>query len=140
MSSDGYVMVQMLLVGMSWCKCPFGYAMMRMSSCRYVMMQILWWSKNSSKNSLYFQNKASSMPETKTFSKLDLLFLKSYLPFDLRLPKKLVIIVRNSQMGCWLEIRWSGSKDLSSQIGWAKEVARFQSLFMKNEFFENQAL
>ena len=27
------------------------------------------------------------MPETKIFSKLDLLFMKSHFPFDLRLPK-----------------------------------------------------
>ena len=82
----------------SWrrCKCKFFFydakcllieMEMRMSFDGYVMMQMLWYRHNSFKNFLYFQNEASSAPETKTFSKLDLLFLKSHLPFGLRLPK-----------------------------------------------------
>ena len=79
MPSNGYVMMQMLLVGMSWCKC---------SLCGYAMMQMLWCKHTLFKNSLYFQNEVSLTPETKIFSKLDLLFMKSHLLFDLRLPKK----------------------------------------------------
>ena len=118
-----------LLMDMSWCTCPFGYAVMRMSSCRYVMMQMLWCRHNSFKNSLYFQNEASSALETKTFSKLDLLFLKSHLPFDLRLPKNLVITVKNLWMRHWLRTWWSGSKDLFSQFGWAKRGGTFPRRF-----------
>ena len=40
--------------------------------------------------------------------------------FWLEAPTKLVITVRNLRMGHWLRIWWSGSKDLSSQFGWAK--------------------
>ena len=135
-------------VGMSWCKCPLvgmpwckyscRYAMIRMSAWEYVMAWMLWCKHNLFKNFLYFQNEASSAPETKIFSKLDLLFLKSQLFFDLRLLKKLVIVVRNLQMGHRFGIWWSDSKDLFSQFGWIKGVAHFQGLFLKNEFFENQ--
>ena len=42
-----------------------------------------------------------------------------------------MITVGNSQIGCWLEIRWSGSKDLFSQFGWAKKVAYFHGFLEK---------
>ena len=48
------------------------------------------------------------MPETKIFPKLDLLFMKSHLPFDLRLPKKLVITIKKSSNGAsaWNLMIW----------------------------------
>ena len=104
---------------------------MQMPPCGYIMTQMLWCKHKLFKNSLYFQNEASFAPEIKIFSKFDLLFLKSHLLFYLRLPKKLVITVRNLQMGCWLEIRWSGSKDLFSQLGCAKGVTHFQGFFLE---------
>ena len=86
------------LVGMQWCECSFGY----------VMIWMFWCKHNLFKNSLYFQNEASTTPETKIFSKLDLLFMKSHLPFDLRLPKILVITVRKSPNGAstWDMMIW----------------------------------
>ena len=104
----GYVMLQMF---------PCRYAMMRMSHWEYAMMRIFWCKHNLFKNSLYFQNEAFSAPETKIFSKLDLLFMKSHLPFDLRVPKNWWSLLENLWMGHWLEIWWSGSKDLFSQFG-----------------------
>ena len=75
----------------SWCKCLLTEMEMQMSSNRYVMMlmplcknammQMLWRKHNLFKNSLCFQIEASSVPETKISSKLDLLFLKSHLLF-----------------------------------------------------------
>ena len=86
---------------------PCGYAMMWMFAWDYAMMWMSIWCKhNLFKNSFYFQNEASTTPEIKIFSKLDL--LKSYLPFDLRLPKKLVITIRKSLNGAltWNLMIW----------------------------------
>ena len=90
MLSNGYVMMQMLLcryamMQMSFCR----NVMMQMPPCRYAMMLMFWCKHNLFKNSLYFQNEASSAPKTKIFSKLDLLFLKSHILFDLRPPQKI---------------------------------------------------
>ena len=115
MPSNGHVMIQMLLVGMSWykcplvgmpwrkcpfvgmswrkcplvgmrmfhwcmpwckcllgdiqwCKCPCRYAMMQMPPCGYILTWMLWCKHNLFKNSFYFQNEASTTPETKIFS------------------------------------------------------------------------
>ena len=81
---------------------------------------MLWCKHNLFKNFFYFQNEASTTPETKIFSKLDLLFMKSHLPFDLRLPKNWWSLLENLWMGHLLEIWWSGSKDLFSQFGLTK--------------------
>ena len=114
--------------------------MMQMSFCKNAMMQMLWCKHNLFKNSLCFQIEASSAPETKIFSKLDLLFLKSHLLFDLRLLKIFWwSLLENLRMGHWLGIWWSGSKDLFSQFGWAKGWHVSKAFFWKNEFFENQA-
>ena len=97
---------------MPWCKCPIGACHDANASCGYAMMRMLWCKHNLFKNSLYFQNKASTTPETKIFSKLDLLFMKSHLPFGLRLPKKnWWSLLENPRMGHRLGIWWSGSKD-----------------------------
>ena len=100
MPSNGYVMMQMSpcrysMMLMTPCRyavmqmSPCGYAMMQMSPCGYAMMWMLWRKHNLFKNSLCFQIEASSALETKIFSKLDLLFLKSHLLFYLRLLKKI---------------------------------------------------
>ena len=131
-----------LLESMPWCECPLGsmswrecplvgMQWMQMPPCGYIMTRMLWCKHNLFKNSLYFQNKASSAPKTKIFSKLDLLFMKSHLLFDFRLSKKLVITVRNLRMGHWLGIWWFGSKDLFSQFGWAKGVVHSRGLFLE---------
>ena len=122
----GYVMMQMppcryAMMRMSLCRYvmmqmpPYGCVMMRMSAWECAMMRMFWCKHNLFKNSRYFQNKTSSAPETKIFSKLDLLFLKNHLLFDLRLLKNWWT-VRNLRIGHLLEIWWFGSKDLFSQI------------------------
>ena len=113
------------------CRC----AVMQTYPCRCAMMQMLWCKHNSFKNSLYFQNEASTTPETKIFSKLDLLFMKSHLPFDLRLPKNWWSLLENLRMGHLLETWWSDSLDLFSQFGWAQEVALFKGPFFFSFFF-----
>ena len=79
------------------------------------------------------------MPETKIFSKLDLLFMKSHIPFDLRLKKKLVITYQKIfEWGIDLESNDLAQKidNLVKQKGWHI----FKAFLWKNEFFENQAL
>ena len=87
-----------LFESMPWCECLLGsirwmrmplcgYAMTQMSHWEYAMMRMLWCKHDLFKNSLYFRPEASTTPKTKIFSKLDLLFMKSHLPFDLRPPK-----------------------------------------------------
>ena len=123
-----------------WCKCHLtememqmssnGYVMMLMPHCRNAMMQMLWHKHNLfKKNSLCFQIEASSAPETKIFLKLDLLFLKSHPLFNLRLPKKLVIIVRKSSNGVltWNLMIWL--KRFIFSIWLSKGVAHSQSPF-----------
>ena len=102
-----------------------------MPPCGYAMTRMLWCKHNLFKNFPYFQNEASTTPETKIFSKLGLLFLKNHLPFDLRLPKKkLVITVRKSLNGAptWNLMIWL--KRFIFTIWLSKMVARFQGLFL----------
>ena len=99
MSLCAYVMMQMSHWCMSWCECSLG----SMPWCKCLLESMPWcecplvgmsWCECFDantiffKNFLYFQNEAFSTPEIKIFSKLDLLFLKSHLLFDLRLPRK----------------------------------------------------
>ena len=56
------------LIGMQWCRCPFRYAMNANAPWEYAMILMLWCKHNLFKNSFYFQNEASTMPETKIFS------------------------------------------------------------------------
>ena len=119
------------LVGMQWCRCLFRYAM-NANALLWVyhntnaLMQIqfiqkfLLFSKRGFLNA-WNQNIFKTwfiIPEKSSF-------------FWLKALKKLMITVRNLWMGYWLRIRWSGSKDLFSQLGWAKGVAHFQGLFLK---------
>ena len=108
------------------CKCPLvGISWHRM----------LWCKRDLFKNSFYFQNEASTTPETKIFLKLDLLFMKSHLPFDLRLPKNWWSLLEISEWGIDLE-----SDDLVQKIYFhnlvdQKGVTRFQGLFLKKWIF-----
>ena len=78
-----------LLESMPWHECPLvGIQWMQMPPYGYIVTQMLWCKHNLFKDSLYFQNKASSAPETKIFSKLDLLFMKKSSSFWLRAPTK----------------------------------------------------
>ena len=118
---------------MPWRECPLvGMQWMQMPPCGYIMTWMLRCKHKLFKNSFYFQNEASTTPETKIFSKLDLLFLKGHLLFDLRLPRK----------NWWslLEIlEWgidSESDDLAQKIYFhnlveQKGVAHFQGLFLE---------
>ena len=125
MSAWEYSMMQMSHWCMLWCECPLWCmqwckcAFVGMQWCKCTLVGMLWWKyplercammrmfrckHNLFKNSLYFQNEAFSAPETKIFSKLDLLFLKSHLFFWLKAPKILVITVKNLRMEHWLGI------------------------------------
>ena len=155
------------LVGISWCKCPLVHAMMQMPFVWMQWMWMPAWVCNECQRPfgyamnanvplriyhdtdalmqtqfiqkfLLFQNEASTTLETKIFSKLDLLFMKSHLPFDLRLPKNWWSLLENLWMGHLLEIWLSGSKDLFSQFDWAMGWHVSKAFFWKNEFFENQ--
>ena len=102
---------------------------MQMSSCGYIMTWMLWCKHTLFKNSLYFQNEASSAPKIKMFSKLDLLFLKSHLLFDLRLPKNWWLLLEIFEWGIDLE-----SDDLAQKICFhnlveQKEWHVFKALF-----------
>ena len=103
----------------------------QMSSNGYVMMRMLWCKHNLFKNSFYFQNEASSTPETKIFSKLDLLFMKSHFLFDLRLPKNWWSLLEISEWDIDLESDDLAQKDyfhnLVQQRGWHI----FKALFWK---------
>ena len=126
---------------MPWCECPLGsmpwreclfvgMQWMQMPPYGYIMTRMLWCKHNLFKNSLYFWSEASSASETKIFSKLDLLFLKSHLLFDLRLPKKnWWSLLEIFEWGIDLE-----SDDLAQKIYFRnlvkkKGVAHFQGLF-----------
>ena len=126
------------LIGMQWCKCLHGS--MTWCECPLRSMpQVFWCKHNLFKNLLYFQNEASSVLETKIFSKLDLLFMKSHLLFNLRSPKNWWSLLEISEWGIYLE-----SDDLAQKIYFhnlveQKEWHVSKALFWKNEFFENQA-
>ena len=121
---------------MPWCECPLGSMPRCECPLGHVMMQMLWCRHNLFKNSLYFQNEAFSATEIKNIFKSwfiisrKVIFLFFFL-FWLKAPKKLVIIVRNLRIGHLLEIWWSGSKDLFSQIWLSKEMAHFHGLFLE---------
>ena len=70
-----------LLMDMSWCTCPFGYVMMRMSSCRYVMMQMSMWVYNDA-------NVLLGMQWCKCFD-ADIIHSKIPFIFKTRLPQRL---------------------------------------------------
>ena len=89
-----------LLIGMSWCKCPFigmpwrecplvGMQWMQMSHCGYIMTRMLWCKHNLLKKFLLFSKRGFHHAWNQNIFKLNLLFLKSHLPFDLRIPKKI---------------------------------------------------
>ena len=132
MPSNGYVMTQNTSCrDVTMRMPPCGCAMMQMSSCGYIMTQMLWCNHNLFKNSFYFQSEASSVPEIQIFSKLNLFFPKSHLLFYLRLPKKLVITVRNLWMGA---LTWN-SDDLAQKIYFHNLVEQKGGLFPRPFFF-----
>ena len=134
------------LVGMLWCRCrhgachdanvPLWYAMMRMPPCGCIMTRMLWCNHNLFKNSFYFQSEASLVPEIQIFSKLNLFFPKNHLLFYLRLPKKLVITVRNLRMGALI---WK-SDDLAQKIYFHNLVEQKGGLFPRPFFLEKRIL
>ena len=102
-----------------------------MPPCGYTMTRMLWCKHNLFKNSFYFQNEASTTLETKIFSNSIYYSWKVIFLLTYGSQKNWWSLLENLLMGHLLEIWWSGSKDLFSQFGWAKGVARFQSLFLK---------
>ena len=91
---------------------PYRYAVMQMYPCRYTMNvnAPLWvyhatecFGANTvySKTFFLFSKRGFHNAWNQNIFTLDLLFMKSHLPFDLRLPKKLVITVRKSPNGAF---------------------------------------
>ena len=118
------------------------YAMAWMSSCRYAMnanapLVGIPWHECFDANTIYskipfiFKTRLPQRLKPKYFQTQFIIPKKSSFFFYLRLPKKLVIIVRNLRMGHWFGIWWSDSKDLFSQFGWAKGVACFHDFLEK---------
>ena len=129
-----------LLESMSWRECPLvGMQWMRMPPCGYIMTRMLWCKHNLFKNFLYFQNEAFSTLETKIFSKLDLLFMKSHLLFYLTLPKKWWSLLEIFEWGIDLEFDDLAQKIYFHNWGEQKGWHVSKTFFWKSEFFKNQA-
>ena len=84
-----------------------------------------------SKIPFIFKTRLPQRLKSKYFPKLDLLFMKSHLSFDLRLPKNWWLLLENLRMGHLLEIWWSGSKDLFSQSSGAKRGGTLSRPFLE---------
>ena len=92
------------LMGMSWCKCLFRYAMNANAP--------LWVYHDANalirtqfiQKFLLFSKRGFHNAWNQNIFKLNLLFLKSHLPFDLRLPKNWWSLLENLRMGHLLEI------------------------------------
>ena len=99
---------------------PCKYAMMQMLPCRYARMRMFWRKHNLFKNSLCFQNQGffsvwnKNIFESRFVISRKVIFFFFF--FWLKSPKKVVITIRNLQRRHWLEIWWSGSRDLFSQL------------------------
>ena len=110
---------------------PCGYVMtwMFMYVCHEanVLMQTQFIQKF-----LLFSKRGFHNAWTQNIFTLDLLFMKSHLPFDLGLPKNWWSLLENLRMGRLLEIWWSSSKDLFSQFWLDKRGGTFpRSLFLE---------
>ena len=119
------------LVGMQWCRCPFKYAMnanapLWVYNDTNVLMQTQFIQKF-----LLFSKRGFHNAWNQNIFTLDLLFMKSHLPFDLRFPKKLVITVRKSPNGAftWNLMIWI--KRLIFAIWLSKEMVHFQGSFLE---------
>ena len=114
---------------MSWCN----------RSCRYVMTQNALVQTQFIQKFPLFSKQGFHNAWNQSIFKLNLLFMKSHLPFDLRLSKNWWSLLENLWMRHLLEIWWSDSKDLFSQFGQAKRWHVSKAFSGKDEFFENQA-
>ena len=162
MPSNGYVMMQMSSWCMPWCECLLGsMLMMRMPPCRYAWCKcpigvchdanVPLWVRHDANASCRdaimqtqyiqkfpcFQNEASSAPEIKIFSRLDLSFPKGSSIF-LKVPKNWWSLSEIPKWGVDLK-----SDDLAQKIyfhnwGVQKGWHISKAFFWKNEFFENQ--
>ena len=127
---------------MPWCECPIGSmhganapllvcddVNVCMEVCHDASVPLGVWHKCFDVNTIYskilFIFKIRLPQYLKNIFKTWFIIPKKSSSFWLEAPKKLVITIRNLRTWHWLRIWWSGSKDLSSQFGWAKGVARF---------------
>ena len=108
-----YTIMRMSHWCMPWCKCflrvcndanaLLGMQWMQMPPCGYTMTRMLWCKHNLFKNSFYFQNEASTTPETKIFS--NSIYYEKSSSFWLKAPKKnWWLLLGNLRMGHLLEI------------------------------------
>ena len=128
------------LRNMPWRECPFvGMQWMQMPPCGYIMTQNTLVQTQFIQKFLLFSKRGFHNAWNQNIFKLNLLFLKSHLSFDLRLPKKLVITIRKSPNGAftWNLMIWL--KRFIFAIWLSKRGGTFPRPFLENEFFENQA-
>ena len=115
------------------------YAMAGMSFCRYAMNANapLWVYHDTEcfgENTIYskvpfiFKTRLPQRLKPK-YSQNLIYYMKSHLPFDLRLPKKLVITIRKSLNGALTWNLMISLKRLIFTIWLSKEMAHFQGLF-----------
>ena len=149
-SSNGYVMMQMLLVRMSWCKCP----LVGMSWCECPFVGMPWckcplvgisWHKCFDANTIYskipfiFKTRLPQRLKPKHFQNLIYYSWKVIFFFWLKSLQKLVISIRKSpnEALTWNQIIWLKKiyfHNLVEQKGWLVSM-----VFWKNKLFENQA-
>ena len=112
-----------LLMGMSWCKCPF----VGMSWCKCSDPDT-----NYSKIPFIFKTRLPQCLKPKYFQKLDVLFMKSHLPFDLRLLKNWWSLFETSEWGIDLESDDLAQKiyfhNLVEQKGWLVSVVFWKKM------------
>ena len=132
-----YVVMRMSPWCMLWCKCLLGACYdanvcldmqwMQLPSCRYAMNANapLWVYHDMEcfgTNTIYskfllFSKRGFHNAWNQNIFKLDLLFMKSHLPFDLRFPKNWWSPLEISEWGIYLKSDDLAQKDLFSQFG-----------------------
>ena len=129
-----------LFESMPWCECPLGsmpwrecpligMQWMQMPPCRYDS-ECFGANTIYSKIPFIFKTRLPQRLKPKYSQKLDLLFMKSHLLFDLKLPKDWWSLLEISEWGIDLESD-DLAQDLFSQFGWAKRWCISKAFFLE---------
>ena len=118
-----------------WCRCP----LTGMPLCECPLVGMPWCESYDAKclDANTIHSKVSFIFKIRLSQRLKNIFkTQSIIPekspsFLLKAPKKIGDHCWKPPNGHWLGIWWSGSKDLFSQFGWAKGVARSRHFFGK---------
>ena len=115
-----YFPIKMPLANMPWSKCVFSWRKCNLTKNFFYFPNrgfFRVWNQNAFKTRFIFFKDHSFLFRWGLNAQCIILATKNMFYFDLRLPQKLMITVRNLWMRCKLEIKWSGSKNLFSQFG-----------------------